>query len=315
MTDGPLSPNPGQAIAAACDALIARTPELAPLLLAFVPLLSEEARIRQSLTVSEHFVVANIDSERLALGIPLTAGALLLDSASPGLAVLWKDVALKLLPVISQGFPALAPAVSGISEALAADAISIPACLAAAQNGDPAVATALAARLDAAPEAIWFILSRLARPLLAKAAEGLRETVATRQWLKGFCPICGGAPDIGQLHETEGKRLLHCATCSHEWSFMRTMCPFCESQEHQGQEIFFLEGAEALRVEACLACNRSLPCVDTRKTLMPYVPELMVLAATPLEMLVREKGYMPGGVAFDLPLPEDNESTSHCSGV
>ncbi|MFH0959675.1 MAG: formate dehydrogenase accessory protein FdhE, partial [Pseudomonadota bacterium] len=113
-------------------------------------------------------------------------------------------------------------------------------------------------------------------------------------WLKGYCPVCGSWPEISFWKGSEGRRFLKCSFCSHEWSFMRTQCPFCENTDNEKIEIIFSEDRNFEHAELCQECMKYIVGIDTRN--MIAVPHAYVapLGLIYLDVLAQDKGFQPG---------------------
>ncbi len=105
------------------------------------------------------------------------------------------------------------------------------------------------------------------------------------------CPFCGGRPGVAVLRpEGDGaKRSLVCSRCLTEWDYRRIACPACS--EEQNLSVYTAEQFPYLRVEACDSCKAYIKAVDLSKNgrAVPVVDEL---AATPLDLWARDKGYV-----------------------
>jgi hypothetical protein len=133
------------------------------------------------------------------------------------------------------------------------------------------------------------------------------------------CPECGGPPQLSfftvPLEDLAGgARRLLCARCGVTWSYARMTCPGCGEDsssklpifsEHgtasgeRGSVVRGMPGAAApdaravfphMRIEACEACRRYLLSIDqaTEPRAVPVVDEL---AAIPLDLLARDRGF------------------------
>jgi hypothetical protein len=134
------------------------------------------------------------------------------------------------------------------------------------------------------------------------------------------CPRCGGLPQLSYFAQASedlasGPRLLLCARCGSSWGYARMTCPACGedssgkllvlSEEgttsgERGNVVRGLPGAaptsvaEAvsphMRIEACESCRHYLLNVDlaTDPQAVPVVDEL---AAIPLDLVARERGF------------------------
>ncbi len=154
----------------------------------------------------------------------------------------------------------------------------------------------LAGYLQVDPEILRFTLTQLVKPYAAKKAETFAELIQESKWLKGYCPICGSWPEMGFLEGREGRRWLRCSFCSHEWTFSRTECPFCESHDPDKLEIFYSEGRPFERAELCYECRKYLVSVDLRDR-KGIVRDVAALGMVYLDILAQEKRFSPGAAS------------------
>jgi len=106
------------------------------------------------------------------------------------------------------------------------------------------------------------------------------------------CPLCGAKPQFGVLRpEGDGaRRSLVCCVCATEWNYGRILCPACgESSENQ-LAVYIAEEIPNVRVEACDVCQKYMKTVDLTKD-GHSVPVVDELAAIPLDLWARERGY------------------------
>jgi FdhE protein len=126
------------------------------------------------------------------------------------------------------------------------------------------------------------------------AAHGIRPIDRQLPPRHTACPFCGGAPQVSVLHHAMdadgGGRDLVCGTCSTTWPFRRLLCAHC-GEDAEGQLGYFHSGAyEHLRIDACETCKHYLKSVDLTR-LGVAVPLVDELAAAPLDLWARERGY------------------------
>jgi FdhE protein len=50
-------------------------------------------------------------------------------------------------------------------------------------------------------------------------------------WQRGYCPVCGGAPLMGQYRHGDGLWIVECSLCHTGWNVQRAACPFCEGSQ------------------------------------------------------------------------------------
>jgi len=83
------------------------------------------------------------------------------------------------------------------------------------------------------------------------------------KWRRRYCPTCGSLPAMAQLagEEHGRQRLLSCGCCGTRWHFLRTCCPFCES-DSQRLESLIVEGESGLRIDHCASCGGDIKTYD-----------------------------------------------------
>jgi FdhE protein len=139
-----------------------------------------------------------------------------------------------------------------------------------------------------------FVLTHTLRPFLRRYAEASSSLVDQRGWRRGYCPICGGEPDLASLggphDEGEGTRFLLCSRCDFEWHYPRVGCPFCENKDHT-KISYYPEAKGPHRLYVCQACNRYLKTIDLRagpgRVLLP-VERILTIG---MDVMARESGY------------------------
>jgi FdhE protein len=110
---------------------------------------------------------------------------------------------------------------------------------------------------------LTFVLNSGLRPFLRAQAEALAPLVDDASWYRGYCPICGGEPDMAALGKGNGRRWLLCSRCDSEWTFRRLGCPFCRNDE-AGQLVHYPSDDNVYRLSVCEHCRRYLKTVDLR---------------------------------------------------
>jgi FdhE protein len=135
-----------------------------------------------------------------------------------------------------------------------------------------------------------FVAAALQLPLTARA--GALDPAAVPEpatpWL---CPVCGGLPVAGVLQAggaVPGLRHLCCSLCASAWHRVRSQCVQCGSA---GDVAYFaVEGAPAVRAEACGGCRTYIKIMDVEKEprLDPFADDIASLG---LDLLLAEEGY------------------------
>jgi FdhE protein len=118
----------------------------------------------------------------------------------------------------------------------------------------------------------------------------LKNQVDFKNWLRGYCPICGSFPQMSEL-KGEGQRFFACSFCGFKWPSERLKCPFCENKDHKSLHYFYEEGKEIYRVDVCDKCKQYIKTVDSRK--LNFEPDLDLedIITLHLDILASEKGF------------------------
>lgn len=133
-------------------------------------------------------------------------------------------------------------------------------------------------------------------PYLSIASEALLPLLDQESWRRGYCPVCGGMPDMAFLQEDEGARYLLCARCDAQWLFQRLECPYC-GNTNQEQLSYFTDDSQKYRLYLCDKCKAYLKAVDVRRceeNLPLTVHRIMTLD---LDRQGTEAGYRAGHLA------------------
>ena len=104
------------------------------------------------------------------------------------------------------------------------------------------------------------------------------------------CPVCGSPPALALLGH-EGRRVLCCSFCRHQWRAPRVFCALCENTRSGQLHYFFAEEEKDLRVDVCDNCRQYLKSIDTRDLARPVFPPLEQVASLHLDMIAAEKGF------------------------
>lgn len=166
------------------------------------------------------------------------------------------------------------------------------------QNEDELVDFAKKGKLDL--DTLLYTLQNVfqqrASELAAQATKQLGESI--EGWKQGYCPICGSHPNLSYIFGEGGARYLSCPVCREQWRYSRTSCPYCGTDEPNNITLFFVEDQKEQRAEACTHCKNYILSCDLRNhpdnvPFAHYIPFAMI----PLDMLMSEKGFTPGGHA------------------
>jgi len=139
---------------------------------------------------------------------------------------------------------------------------------------------------------IQAIIQATLQPFLASYAQALIGSVKQESWRRGYCPICGGSPDLAFLEKEHGARWLLCSRCDSEWLFQRLQCPYCGTQE-QSALAFFTDDKEQYRLYVCERCKCYLKAIDLRKSESEILLPLERFYTLDLDSQAKEYGYSP----------------------
>ncbi|MDD4860198.1 MAG: formate dehydrogenase accessory protein FdhE [Dehalococcoidales bacterium] len=136
------------------------------------------------------------------------------------------------------------------------------------------------------------VLHAALKPFLTGCSDVLSDMVNQEQWKRGYCPVCGGAPDFAFLDKERGARWLLCSRCDMEWLFQRLECPVCGNQDQKTLAYFTGEG-DNYRVYVCEKCKRYLKAIDLRQAQVDILLPLERLITTDLDVQAQAMGYIP----------------------
>ena len=134
------------------------------------------------------------------------------------------------------------------------------------------------------------VIQATMQPFLSVYSQAVMDFVEQERWRRGYCPVCGGSPDLAFLKGDVGARWLLCSRCDTPWLFQRLECPFCGSQE-QPDLLFFTDASELYRLYVCERCKCYLKAIDLRKTQGDVPLPLERFFTLDLDTQARERGY------------------------
>jgi FdhE protein len=263
-------------------------PSLKSVLDAFKEIFIGRALFKANLSDLPDIRISPPDPFQFSQGVPLLSGEMLsrlIDS--------WEGSVDFMMPYIGKGFPKIHPELTRLKAAMDNGHLNLKDCMKALLKGQEKKIDEIALNLETQPLILKFILDQMVKPFLEKRIGGVQSLIQNLTWPKGYCPICGSFPELSFLKRDEGQRWLRCALCGHEWRFMRTMCPYCENEDHEKTELYFVEDREHERAELCHKCNRYIVNIDTRKLAEEVVTEVAAIGMLYLDILAQGKGFLP----------------------
>ena len=147
---------------------------------------------------------------------------------------------------------------------------------------------------DEVNQQLWqAIIHATMRPFLVSHAKAVRSLVDQERWQRGYCPVCGGSPDLAYLEKEYGARWLLCSRCDTEWPFQRLACPYCGTNDQKALA-YYTDDDGLYRLYICEQCHQYLKAIDLRKAKAEIMLPLERLFTLPLDAQSQELGYSPG---------------------
>ena len=146
------------------------------------------------------------------------------------------------------------------------------------------------------PDMLSLLLYLAIKPSVETGSLKLAERLTDDLDGRSCCPVCGGAPILGEL-DADGKRWLHCGFCWCRWPIFRMGCPFCSNRDASSLEYLYTEEEQEYRVDSCGKCGRYLKVVDVRKLDRLYYPPLEQVVSLHLDLLAAKKGLAHGAAS------------------
>ncbi len=143
---------------------------------------------------------------------------------------------------------------------------------------------AAAGETEPAILAVGFALA----PYLQYASEVILPHLELSLWMRGYCPVCGGRPNLAVLEEARGARLLICSRCTSPWPYSRIGCPFCGSRAKQR---YYRSEDGVYRLYVCPDCQRYLKTVDLREVHRPVYPMVERLVTVGMDLAAQQEGF------------------------
>jgi FdhE protein len=162
------------------------------------------------------------------------------------------------------------------------------------ENGEVALnATATELGFSASEEQselLAFVFNQAAHPFLSAYAKTAFPLVNEQLWQQGYCPICGGEPDLACLERSTRKRRLVCQRCDIAWLYPRIRCPFCNTSQPSDLAYFPVEDGK-YRLYVCHKCKRYLKAVDLERAGRGVLFPVERILTVPLDLAAKMEGY------------------------
>lgn len=116
-------------------------------------------------------------------------------------------------------------------------------------------------------------------------------------WLRGYCPVCGGAPLMGMFREEDGLWLVECSLCHTMWNLQRAACAFC-NDSYGKLDYLYIDDDRSRRVNYCSACKTYVKTVDLRSDQKNRLLPLEDIVTMDLDLAAKEEGLIPASARF-----------------
>ncbi|TYO95805.1 FdhE protein [Geothermobacter ehrlichii] len=242
---------------------------------------------------ADSFLRVEVDAEpaapRQRQGFPLLRGEMLQIDAETA-----RTFFASLLQVMCEHGEQGRDELQVLQGALQAEKLNLPVLLRAAFDRDRKPVTRAAEDAGVSPALLEYCLTTALGAALERCRQaGLAEAVVA-DWEHGYCPFCGGLPAIAELRGEEGKKLLQCSLCGHQWSFHRLTCIHCGNTDHETLAYFTVDGEPGCRVDVCRSCSGYLKVVDSRQRGEGLPLEVEDAATLQLDVLAAREGFSRG---------------------
>jgi FdhE protein len=272
-----------EALTEEIEKVLAEKPHLGSLIKAFGPLHLEKSRWLGEMNSYEK--IFPVDTLQYLEGIPLIRQCRLFLPED-----LWKSASRSVAEAIGKGFPHLAEDMANLSKKVADGKFDFSAN--SPDTSDNNQLASLAKDLGSNIDALQLFLRCITRFILSKRSKDMAEKLAPLSWKKGYCPICGSFPQLAIIRD-KGQRWLQCTNCSHEWTFPRLTCPYCDHEDPENTSYIFVEGKKEDAAFVCSKCKRYLLTAHRSEALLQTNPDLIALSLAHLDIILQGKGFRP----------------------
>jgi FdhE protein len=182
--------------------------------------------------------------------------------------------------------------VDEIAAAIKGQALQVETLVQAVMDGRLPTIHERAAELGVDGEMLCTLLRFSLFPALLQFAAQLAALQAVAPWQRGYCPICGSWPLLGEHRGLEQMRFLRCGLCAAEWAVDRLLCPYCGCRNHEYLGYLHVEDEEQKRAVTCEQCHGYVKVIATLMSIPPIELAVHDLATIHLDMVAIERGYI-----------------------
>jgi FdhE protein len=268
------------------DAIEKESPVLKDIIEAFRSVFISRNKFKARLSHKIDVPVPEPDIKQLAQGNVWLAPDIIISMVDP-----WGDSIKEASEPLSTAFPALNLALQRLTKACDAGEMDFSSNMKALVDSNDRELNDTALSIEIEPAVLKFILNQILKPFVEKGTSSMHALIQDKPWHKGYCPVCGFAPELSFIKGDKAQRWLRCSLCGHEWKFDRMACPNCEVK-HEHKELLQIEGFEHRWIEPCPKCNKYIVGLDLRRK-NNISTELAALSMVHLDAIAQQKGYLP----------------------
>lgn len=140
-------------------------------------------------------------------------------------------------------------------------------------------------------KAYHFIIIEALKPVYEKYREMCDPLFDGSAWLRPYCYVCGGEPEMAMIEGESSKKFLYCGLCDTSWQYLRLTCPFCGNVDQERLVSLTIDGDTRYALDACRACNRYLKVVDGRARGTLFL-EIEALLSSHMDGVARQEGFL-----------------------
>ncbi len=264
-----------------------QNPQSSEIIRAFAPVITRQRQLAEQ-PFANKLDCSRIDKEKLKAGVPVSRQIdLILEEDS------LKEIALSMASAVKEGLPKLTESIDLISGLIQEGKIDPLDYFRLSSNGENKAADGWSKNLQISPSNASFLMSLVSRVTLERRAKEITEILNAFDWEKGYCPICGEFPSIALIEEEGAKRFLHCSSCGQDWRFTRVSCPYCEKENVQGMEYFYVENKTQESAFVCDNCKKYLITLYRAGKVFARDMDISALSLIHMDIIMQGKGYEP----------------------
>jgi len=266
---------------------VEQNPQNREIIKAFEPIIIKQRELAE-MSSSQKLDCSLIDKEKLKAGVPVSRQInLFLPEDS------LKEITLSMASAVKEGMPQLTENIDKISGLIQESKINPADYFKALTDDKNKAADDWIKDLKTSPSNASFLMSLVIRVVLERRAKEITAALGAFDWEKGYCPICGEFPSIALIEEEGGKRFLHCSSCGQDWRFTRVSCPYCEKEELQGMDYFYVENKTQESAFVCDKCKKYLITLYRAGKVFARDMDISAISLIHMDMIMQGKGYEP----------------------